>query len=209
MKKKRWYSAALAAALLLAAIYVFFPRPASDLVITISFWEISQSRSGCSLYYTTDTQPEYSDEQRVSGDIDYNKMQVSFRLDGALEDHLTGLRLDFPEKKQQFYIKSVMVSSAGVPQKDYNPCIFFDEENIIARNDLDFSTLDASNSVYVSTGKTDPYLVFSDSLVKQVENCFSHQTGSRMLVCVFLVAVFVIARRGIFTDDTAVISAPS
>ncbi len=198
--KKVWSLAAVLAAAVLAVVYIFFPRPASDLVIEITFWEISSD--SLRLYYTTDTQPAYSDDKSIAGDIDYETMQVSFRLDGSLENHLTGLRLDFPVEGQLLCIKSVTVSSAGVIQKDFNPSVFFADDNIVATNDLEISVVDSNNRAYVNTGSQDPYLVLSDSLVVQITDCYSHQMVSRLLVCVFIAACCVIARRGIFADDT-------
>ncbi|MCD7751868.1 MAG: hypothetical protein LUI10_09065 [Lachnospiraceae bacterium] len=197
-KKKVWYPAAALVAAVLAAVYIFFPRPASDLIIEFTFQEISGD--SLRLYYTTDTQPVYSDEQSIVCDIDYETMQASFRLDGSLEGHLTGLRLDFPVEEQLLSIRHVTISSAAVIQKDFNPCIYFNE--VVATNDLELSLADASNIVYVLTGSTDPYLIFSDSLVEQITGYYSHQTVSRLLVCIFIAGCCVLSRRRIFADDT-------
>ncbi len=197
MKKKNMRYTAAALAAVLAAVYIFFPRPASDLIIEITFQEISGD--SLRLYYTTDTQPAYSDEQSIVCSIDYDTMKVSFRLDGSLEGHLTGLRLDFPVEEQLLSIRYVTISSGGVIQKDYNPCIFFDE--VVAANDLKMSLSDATNMVHVLTGSSDPYMVFSDSLVEQISGYYSHQIVSRLLVCMFIAACFMIGRRRIFADD--------
>lgn len=196
MKKK----ICCAAAVVLAVIYIFFPRPASDLVITVSFGDFTGG--SYLLYYTTDTYPDFSDDRSVSGEINYEKMQISFRLDGELEGHLTGLRLDFPQEDELVNISAVTVSSAGVIQKDFNPSVFFSENNVVISNNLEISVIDAANQAYVGTGSEDPYLVFSDSVVERVTDCFSHQTGSRMLVCLFIAACLAVSRLKIWKDDT-------
>ena len=94
-------------------------------------------------------------------------MQVSFLLDGSLEGHLTGLRLDFPHSEQLIGIKTVTVSSAGVIQKEYNPCHFFAPENITLNHNADVTLVLPRNRVYVSAGADDPFLILSDALPNQ------------------------------------------
>ena len=179
--------------LLIAVIFVCFPHPASDLHLRITFEEFEGD--GCSLYYTTDTDGNFSQEKCISSTFDPDTMQVSFLLDASLEGHLTGLRLDFPHSEQLIGIKTVTVSSAGVIQKEYNPCHFFTPENIALNHNADVTLVLPRNRVYVSTGADDPYLILSDALVAQINACYSHQVLSRLCVCLFAACCLFFARR--------------
>ena len=182
--------------LLITIIFIFFPHPASDLYLRITFEQFEGD--GCSLYYTTDTDGNFSQEKCITSEIDPDTMQVSFRLSGALDGHLTGLRLDFPHTDQLLAIKTVTVSSAGVIQKEYNPCHFFAPENIGLNHNADVTLVLPRNRVYVSTSEDDPFLILSDALTSQIDGCYSHQTGSRLLLCLFFAGCLFLARRKIF-----------
>lgn len=185
------------AALLIAVIFIFFPRPASALYLRITFEQFEGD--GCSLYYTTDTDGNFSQDKCIISEIDPDTMQVSFRLDGMFDGHLTGLRLDFPHTEQLAEIKTVTVSSAGVIQREYNPCSFFAPENIQASHNADVTLVHPKNRVYVSAGADDPYLILSHGLTSQITACYSHQTLTRLLLCIFIACSFYLSRRKIFT----------
>lgn len=185
-------------AILLLFIFVLLPFPASDLIIRIYFNEIEGD--SCVLYYATDEQNYLSEEQCVPSVIDYTQNRVEFRLDSSLEGHLTSLRLDFPHLTEQLIcVRSITISSAGVIQREYNPCVFFAEENIAFSHETDVTLVHPRNWAYLSIGPDDPYLMLSDILIRQIEDCYSHQTVSRFALCLFLVGVCVFARKKLFT----------
>lgn len=183
--------------ILLSCIFIFIPFPASDLIIRVYFDDIEGDY--CALYYTTDTQSNWSEEQCVSSKIDYAQKSVAFRLDGSLEGHLTSLRLDFPHSDEQLIcIKTITVSSAGVIQKEYNPCSFFADENITSIHEASINLVRPKGRTYLSVTPDDPYVVFSTTLTRQIEACYSHQVLSRLALCLFLLGIYAFDRKKIF-----------
>lgn len=185
-------------ATLLSLIFIFLPFPASDLIIRIYFDEIAGDF--CVLYYTTDENPSFSEAQSVSSDIDYAQKKVEFRLNGNLEGHLDNLRLDFPHLTEQLIcIKSITLSSAGIIHKEYTPCSFFAEENIASTHETSIALVHPRNRAYLSAGSDDPYILLAPGLIRQIEDCYSHQTISRLTLCLFLFGAYFFARKRLFT----------
>lgn len=183
---------------LIAIAFVLVPFPASDLYIRVHFNEVVGNR--CSLYYTTASVPVYTDEQCVTSTIDYESKMVTFRLDGSLEKELTGLRLDFPTDGGLICINNITVSSAGIIQKQFNPCKFFAPENIAHKNDIpEISLATARNWTYMALGTTDPYLVLSPELTVQIINGYSHLRLTRLGICLFAAACLFFSKRKLFT----------
>ena len=185
--------------MLIALIYIFFPHPASDLYLRITFEELEGDT--CYLYYATDTDSSFSEDKCIASKVDPDTMQASFRLDGSLVGHLTGLRLDFPHIEQLVGIKTVTVSSAGVIKKEFNPCYLFTPENIQLNHNADITLVLPRNRAYISAGADDPFLILSDALTAQIDGYYSHQTLSRLLLCVFIAGCFFCARRRIFAPS--------
>ena len=184
-------------AILFALVFILLPLPASDLIIRIYFTEISGD--SCSLYYTTDTDGAFSENQVITSAINYNDMSVEFRLDGSLENHITNLRLDFPQEEQLIGIKNITASSAGIIRKSYNPCEFFAEENIAFSNESSVTLVHPRNQVYILTGSTDPFIGLSASLINRLQHHFSHRMLSRFLICVFIGTCYVLSGKRLFS----------
>ncbi|MCD7863177.1 MAG: hypothetical protein LUG61_06620 [Lachnospiraceae bacterium] len=197
MNKKMLYIPAL----ILIAAYVFFPRPASDLVIRLTFEEVSGD--SCELFYMVDSDVNFSSDQKVSAQIDYDSMQAEFWLDGSVAGHLTGIRIDLPHETQVAVVKTITVSSAGVIQKEFDPRDFFADSNISGTNNLEIIVVSTLHKTYLSAQSDDPYLIISDELVSQVDACYSDQRAFRLLVCVFLAGFVILSRRKIFETDAA------
>lgn len=194
-----WFSAVI-----IVLIFIFLPLPASDLILRIYFDEIEGD--SCALYYTTDTQGAFCEEQCAHAQIDYEKKMVAFRLDGSLAGHLTGLRLDFPQTEQLLCIKSVTASSAGVIQKEYNPCSFFAESNIAFSNDISVTLVNLRNRAYLSTGSNDPYICLSATPTEQLQGCFSYLRLSRFFLCLFVAGSILFARKKLFNSYNSFLS---
>lgn len=191
--------AAFSAFILITAVFVLMPFPASDLYFRIYFDEVKGNT--CTLYYSTDSAEGFSSDRQVSSDIDYSDMHVAFRLDASLAGHITGLRLDFPNTEQVINIKNVTVSSAGIVKRQYDPCNFFQDENIAQSNDIDSVTLVPSRDhAYVATLAEDPFLVFSSGLCRQITDCYSRFRLTRLLVCLFPAACYLVAKSKIFRE---------
>lgn len=180
--------------LILSLILIFKPHSASAMIIRVYFTEISGN--SCALYYTTDLQNSFSETQCVVSNIDYDQKMVEFRLDSSLAGHLTGLRLDLPSSAEQLLcVKNISISSGGVIQREYNPCDFFAEENLLLEHEVHLDLVRPRNCAYLLTGADDPYVVFSSSLVDQIEGCFSHRIWSHILLCLFVVGCYFSATR--------------
>lgn len=184
-------------AILLSLIFVFLPLPASDLIIRIYFDEIAGD--SCVLYYTTDENPSFSEGKSVPSYIDHAQKKVEFRLNANLEGHLDNLRLDFPHLTEQLIcVKSITLSSAGVIHREYNPCSFFAAENIASTQEISISLVHSRNRAYLSTGANDPFVILAPGLIRQIEDCYSHQTVSRLALCLFLFGSYAFARKKLF-----------
>lgn len=185
---------AVAFAVLITALFVFWPLSPAPLHIRIYFEEINGDK--CSLYYATDTADGYSEDRCIVSPIENGK-QVDFCLDAALAGHIRNLRIDWPSQEQLLCVKSVTVSSAGVVQKEFNPCSFFSD--IAFRNDIaDQSMVWIRKRAYILTAAEDPYMVFGEGTVSQIRKCFSQYRLTRLAVCFFLLGCFYFGKKEFF-----------
>lgn len=197
MKKKVVFACII---FLVMAVFIFIPAPTSKLYIRIYFDEIQGNN--CELYYAVDGMNAFSREQCITSAIDYNRKMVEFALEPSLEGHVTGLRLDLPGEPQLLCIKSITVSNAGVIKRQYNPCRFFAQDNITYSNDIDaISLATAKARAYFNAVSNDPYLILSDGLSRQIMDCYSHFTLTKLVVCVFLAGCFFLSKKKIFKED--------
>ena len=186
--------------ILIAVTFVLIPLPKADLYFRIHFMDVAGTT--CNLYYATETSNAFCAEQMISADIDYELGQVTFKLDSSLAEELTGLRFDFPNAEHLVCINNITLSSAGVVQKQFNPCDFFAYENLSQTNDIrDMSLVTAKNRAYFLTGSTDPFVVLSDDLVAQIVKGCSSYTLTRLGICIFLAAVYFMAKKNIFSKS--------
>ncbi|MCM1325767.1 MAG: hypothetical protein NC094_05375 [Bacteroidales bacterium] len=184
-------------AILLSLVFIFLPFPASDLIIRIYFDEIAGD--SCVLYYTTKENPSFCEEQSISSDIDYAQKKVEFRLNGNLEGHLDNLRLDFPPHTEQLIcVKNITLSSAGVIRREYTSCSFFAAENIASAQETSVTLVHPRNRAYLSTGSDDPYILLAPGLTRQIADCYSHRTISRLALCLFFFGSCLLARKRLF-----------
>lgn len=196
MKKKILFACII---FLLMAAFVLMPATASNLCIRIYFDEIQGEN--CALYYEVDC-GGFSQEHCIISAIDYDRKMVKFVLEPSLDGHITGLRLDFPDEQQLLCIKTITISSAGVIKREYNPCDFFAQENIIYSNGIDeISLATAQARTYVKTLSDDPHMVLSGELSQQLAGCYSHFRLTKLAVCVFLLASLFLAKKKIFRED--------
>lgn len=197
MRKKIFY---IVLVLLLMFVFIMLPLPASDLRIRIYF-DDAEGGSMC-LYYTTDIANEFTNTQSISHDIDHDAEHVEFTLPSSLEDHITGLRLDFPNIEQFLCVRSITVSSAGTVKRQFNPCDFFSEAGILYSNNINgLSLATAQARAYILTSSDDPYIVLSPDLCRQITDCYSHFRLTRLGICIFILGCFFFAKRNIFTEN--------
>lgn len=194
MKKKL----ILGSLILVALAFILLPHPASDLIIRIYFDDIEGDF--CALYYSMDPDKNFSAEQLLYSEIDHAQKSVEFRLDSSWEDQVTALRLDLPHHTDQLIcVKNISVSSGGVIQKEYDPCHFFADINVVSTHETTISLVQSKNRAYLLTGTDDPYLVLSDSLVTEIQSHYSHTVFSRIFLCLFIAGSYIFAKKKLFT----------
>lgn len=187
----------------LMAVFIMIPSRASSIRIRIHFAAVGGD--SCALFYSTDTHNTFSSEQALFSAIDPQTLQAEFTLDPSCKNHITGLRLDFPDTEQLLCIKSITVSSAGVVKRQYNPCDFFTADNLACVNDIATINLAAAQArAYLYTLESDPYVILSDELCRQIAGCYSHFRLTKLAVCLFILGCCFLARKNIFKEDPAV-----
>ena len=196
--KKKW---PLLLILLGSIIFLLIPLPASDLILRITLEEsFSIEPHDFFLYYAMDGQT-WSEEHKILGSLDEERNIVSFQVDSSLEEHLTGLRIDFPNQQQLVGVENITVSSAGFPKKQYNPCVFFDVANQKAQNGLYAIDLVPTRArAYIGTTPEDPYIILSDTLTGQITGLFSHYRMTRFFICLFASACCLSYQKKLFKE---------
>lgn len=203
MKKKSFRrtltccAAAAALALLAVSAVRRIPLPAADLIIRIYF-EGDIAGDSCSLYYATDTSGGFCEEQRVSSAIDRNRNMVAYTLDGSLDGQITALRLDWPSVEQLICVKSITLSSGGIIQKEFNPCVFFADENIASAHTASVTLVHPKNRAYLSTGTDDPHQILSAAFTRQITGCRSRYIMTWLFLGLFPLGSWLLARKKLF-----------
>lgn len=192
MKKK--FKIFLIAAFI-ACAFIFYPFMCTDLHIRIYFAPDS-AYTECSLYYTTTEAPAMSDNKLLYADMTSGKADLILR--GELCGNLTGLRLDFTEADNLICIKRIELCSGGFVRKTFDASQFFAEENIAATNDI--SSLQNSDIItYIGTSGNDPHILFSPEVVQECNDAYSHYTGTKAFICLFVTAAVLLSRKKIYT----------
>lgn len=193
--KKKILSACIV--FLIMAVFVLIPAPASRLYIRVWFDEIQGDN--CVLYYSVDGD---AFSRHVISRIDYDRKMAEFVLEPSLEGRVTDLRLDFPDTEQLICIKNISVSNDGMIQREFNPCDFFDEDNLAYSNAIDaISLVRVRDRAYIRTLSNDPYVVFSPELCGQVMSCYRHFLPTKLAICAFFLGCIVFAKLKIFRED--------
>lgn len=204
MKKKAIPIGTFTAKLLvciLMLIFVFIPFPASGLTIRLYFGDFEGD--SILVFYTTDEDPGMGNRQTFTAAIDkVNKLAV-IKLSPELADHITQIRFDFPEAEQVLSIKNVSVSSAGIIQHQYDPCDFFSESNIVAKNDIpEIDLIRSHRTAYFKTDQHDPYLLFDGRLLRDMLQYRSSYRLTRIIACLLILAGYALYRIRPFSAET-------
>lgn len=182
---------------ILAVIFVVIPLPASDVIVRVHFWEGDVTNG--SLYYSTTDLFGFNGEQCIHSEFNEETGDLTFKLEGDLEDDLSGLRLDVPYSETLLGIDSITISSAGIIQKRIDPCEFLAEENRLVVNDIEaISLIESREKVYIATSGADPYIVLSEEIVEQVRDGYSHYVLTRIGICIFAFGVWFVAKKKFF-----------
>jgi len=186
--------------LILMIAFVLLPLPSSDLLIKIQFSEVSDD--SFELYYALDNPNNFTSDQYISSSVDFKNKEAVFRLDKSYSKRLSGLRIDLPNTSSLIGITNITVSSAGVIKKQYNPCDFFSEENVIYTNNIDSLTLaTAKNTTYITTSGNDPFIILGDNLVSSIRNAYSNYRLTRLFICLFILGTCFMKEIHIFKPD--------
>ena len=178
--------------------FIIIPLPPADMTLRLHLTEMVGN--DYVLHYSN-TDPLFTSDKSIVGEIDYERNQVVFHLDGSLEG-LTALRLDFPHTDTLIRVEKITVSSAGIIQKQFNPSLFFAPENLIETNDLEaISLATAQDKAFLATSDWDPYVVLGGKLVKQIDSGFSHLQLSRLGLCLFIAACIFFSKKEYFTSQ--------
>ena len=177
--------------------FIIIPLPPADMTIRLHLTKMVGN--DYSLYYSN-TDSIFTPSKCVVGEIDYERNQVVFRLDSSLEG-LTALRLDFPHTDTLISMEKITVSSAGIIQKQFNPSLFFESDNLTETNDLEtISLATAQDKAYIATNDWDPYVVLSSQMVEQINSGFSHWQLSRLAICLFIAACIYFYKKNYFAS---------
>lgn len=177
--------------------FIFYPFMCTKLHLKVYFHKDSAS-TNCQLYYTTRSAPVMSNETSSAASISDGKADIV--LSSELCRALTGIRLDFSPADSLIHIDRIELCSGGFVQKSFDASEFFAEDNIIAKNDISSVTL-VGTSAYIGTEGIDPYLVFSTDMIQTFNDAFSHYTGTKAGICLFIAAAIVLSRKRLFSNE--------
>lgn len=175
--------------------FVLYPFSCGDLHLKIYLNEDS-AYTTCSVYYTTVQDPVFHDGQRIDADTEsgYADLIIPKEYCGQL----TGLRLDFTPADALIGIKRVELCSGGFVRQSLDASDFFTEAAASVTNDI--QTLQAvQNVVYIQTSGSDPHIYFDAHTINICQEAFSHYTGSKLAICLFLLTFWFLYRKPLFT----------
>ena len=185
--------------LFIAIILILIPMPAADVLVKVHF-VISEDEANIigekgDLYYSTSDMFGFSAEQCVRAEVDEKSKQLTFRLDKNIENQLKGLRLDLPGVEGLVCIDNITISSAGIVQKQFNPCEFLSDDNRIFVNNIEtISLVESRKRAYIDVNGVDPYIVLSEGIVEEVNDCYSHFVLTRIGICIFVLGAWFLAK---------------
>lgn len=178
-------------------LFILYPFHCTDLHLKIYF-SADSAPTECTAYYTTAQNPAYGDEQMLNAEINDGMADILFPKE--LCETITGLRLDFTQTDSLIGIARIELCSAGFVQTTFDAPDFFDETNILATNDI-ASIQPVMHTVYIQTKGPDPYVFFQQAMVQACNEAYSHYTGSKTAICLFVLITGILARKKLFTAE--------
>ena len=177
--------------------FVLYPFSCGDLHLKIYLNEDS-AYTTCSVYYTTVQDPAFHDGQRIDATVE--KGYADLLIPKEYCGQLTGLRLDFAPADTLIAIKRVELCSGGFVRQSLDASAFFTEKAASVTHNI--QTIQAvQNVVYIQTSGSDPHIYFDAHTLDICRDAFSHYTGSKLAVCLFLLAVWLLYRKPLFTAE--------
>lgn len=197
MKRKTKVILAVLLTACAVGLFIFYPFTCTKLHLKIYFHDDS-AYTDCRLYYSTLSDPVMSNETSSYASVSDGKADIV--LSSRLCKTLTGIRLDFSPTDSLIHIDRIELCSAGFVQKSFDASDFFAEDNLIAENDISSITL-VGTSAYIGTDGMDPYLVFSEDMTQTFNDAFSHYTGTKAGICIFLAVAVLLSRKKLFSNE--------
>ncbi len=180
-----------------AAVFIFYPFMCTKLHLKVYFHKDS-AFTDCRLYYSTLSAPVMSNETSSYATISNGKADIV--LSSELCGSFTGIRLDFAQADALIHISRVELCSGGFVQKSFDASEFFAADNVIATNDVD-SITPVGTTAYIGTQGIDPYLVFSEDMTQTFNDAFSHYTGTKAAICLFIAAMVLLSHKKLFSVE--------
>lgn len=192
MKKRQWTRIIIEIAVVVTLlVLVVLPITTAKLHMKIYF---ETGEGECIIYYATTDDPILNDEKVVTAQIENGCADLV--LDAALAKNLSDVRFDFPTIKKKYRISRVELTSGGLIQKSYDASVFFNPVAVVSMNGIDAMDPVAQKVLVVTTD--DPYVVFNTDRVEEIKGAFSHYTMTKLCVLLFVVAMYLCARKKLF-----------
>ena len=185
--------------LFLCIAVLLIPLPADDVLLKFTLAEIDDS--GFQLFYKTIDNDEFDANRIINADIDEKHSRIIFRIDGSEAKRLTGLRLDFPSKEQTLEVTEVSATSGGLIAENWSPTDFISNKGILYANNTEVMTVPSNYTTYIDTSDTDPYIIFSENIVNEVNQQFGHKYLTRIFVLVMIFLGILFYKKPVFTDE--------
>ena len=186
--------------LILCVAVLLIPLPADDVLLKFTLAEIDDT--GFQLFYKTKDNDEFDSNRIINADIDEKHRRIVFRIDGSEAGRLTGLRLDFPSKEQTLEVTGVCATSGGLIADNWSPTDFISNTGILYANNTEVMTVPSNYTTYIDTSETDPYIIFSENIVNEVNKQFSHKYLTRIFVLGMIFLGIIFYKKPVFTEET-------
>ncbi|MCR4792002.1 MAG: hypothetical protein K5871_04590 [Lachnospiraceae bacterium] len=181
---------------IICILILVIPLPAGALYLR---FHIKDAGAGdYKLYYTTDGSQAFCEEQCIEGSLNSSGDEVTFRIDGTLEEKITGMRFDLPPTDQMVVLDSVSASSAGMVKDRWSVTDIFAPENLSMTNSAEVQVVPSRELAYISTSADDPYVIFAPNIVGELTGLFSHKFITKIVIVLLIVAGMIFAKLNLF-----------
>ena len=175
---------------------ILIPLPADDLYVRFHIRE--GATDGYRIYYATQSNPNFTDEQHIDSEYDERTGQITFVFDPSLEGSITGIRFDYPPADDMIAIDSVSVSSGGIIKNRISVPDLFNPDDYIMVNGVNLDTVAMREIVYASTTPDDPFVVFGSEGVSLLSTGFSHKWGTKLCIALLIAIASVFYNKDLF-----------
>ncbi|MBP5702729.1 MAG: hypothetical protein J6W85_09825 [Lachnospiraceae bacterium] len=182
-------------------IIILIPLPADDLYLRFHVRE--GSTDGYRIYYATQSNPDYSDEQYVDSVYDEETGQIRFVLDASLEGSITGIRLDYPAGEDMIVIDGISVNSGGIVKKRISVPSLFNEGNYLMIHGITIDTVSDREMVYAAVTPDDPFVVFGSEGVSLLSTGFSHKLSTKICIALLIAIALILYNKDLFGKESS------